>query len=400
MTSSNSATEQELFVNEVPLQDCSCSTAPFTAQWEQIPSSSTTFSPRGGHTAIYLSPTSTKFPHSILLFGGANREGAAFNDCHLFDITTKSWKDLNDSIHGTRPSPRSGHAAVLIDNSMIIHGGQRIHFPSQSSNNQIPPSEPTIELLSDTWKFDFSSLTWQIITTAKSLTRNCGIAGIINNKICIMGGSDERGPTNSLYQLSQLSNSNNWELISVIGSDRDPRELHSGCFDLTNNIWLTSGGRSELGILNSIYSFHINEKRWELLGQAPPRCGHTMEIINKDFSFIFGGIDGLTFYNDITVFSQGKGSISACDECHGPRGWHRLNGGPKTENENNDSNNNNNNAATSNNSQSSSVLPAHRFAHTLTSLTGSSLSQYVLIGGMNDEADLHDVWTLTIKKRE
>ena len=55
-------------------------------------------------------------------FGGGAGHPLRFNDTWSFDISTKTWTELQCA--GTIPSPRSGHAAVLIDNIMYVFGGE------------------------------------------------------------------------------------------------------------------------------------------------------------------------------------------------------------------------------------------------------------------------------------
>ena len=53
-------------------------------------------------------------------FGGSGER--LFNDTWSFDISTRKWTELQCT--GSIPSPRSGHAAVLVDNVMYVFGGR------------------------------------------------------------------------------------------------------------------------------------------------------------------------------------------------------------------------------------------------------------------------------------
>ena len=56
-------------------------------------------------------------------FGGNN--GRHFcNDTWSFDISTRKWTELQCT--GSIPSPRGGHAAVLVDDFMYVYGGWAI----------------------------------------------------------------------------------------------------------------------------------------------------------------------------------------------------------------------------------------------------------------------------------
>jgi hypothetical protein len=56
----------------------------------------------------------------ICRFGGSDSR-RDYNDTWSFDISTRKWTELRCT--GSIPSPRSGHAAVLIDDIMYVFGG-------------------------------------------------------------------------------------------------------------------------------------------------------------------------------------------------------------------------------------------------------------------------------------
>ncbi len=56
-------------------------------------------------------------------FGGGN-EPYWYNNTWSFDISTRKWTELQCT--GSIPSPRAGHAAVLVDDVMYVFGGYAI----------------------------------------------------------------------------------------------------------------------------------------------------------------------------------------------------------------------------------------------------------------------------------
>jgi hypothetical protein len=56
----------------------------------------------------------------ICRFGGRGSPHD-FNDTWSFNISTRKWTELQCT--GSIPSPRKGHAAVLIDGVMYVFGG-------------------------------------------------------------------------------------------------------------------------------------------------------------------------------------------------------------------------------------------------------------------------------------
>ena len=47
-----------------------------------------------------------------------------FNDTWSFNISTRKWTEVQCT--GSIPSPRSSHAAVLIDDVMYVYGGRTV----------------------------------------------------------------------------------------------------------------------------------------------------------------------------------------------------------------------------------------------------------------------------------
>ncbi len=56
-------------------------------------------------------------------FGGGDYR-QYFNDTWSFDISTRKWTELQCT--GSIPSPRAGHAAVLVGGAIYVFGGHAI----------------------------------------------------------------------------------------------------------------------------------------------------------------------------------------------------------------------------------------------------------------------------------
>jgi len=105
------------------------------AQWQRVPS-------RGGreadhrltgHSAVYHNDT-----RSLLVFGGFSPENARFPRRSAlllsYHVDTKRWVTLSyDTAVPTMPRERAYHAAVIVGNYMIIHGGQvHVHHEDET----------------------------------------------------------------------------------------------------------------------------------------------------------------------------------------------------------------------------------------------------------------------------
>lgn len=105
-------------------------------------------SPRGAHSAVVIGDSLWVFGG----YGGLGYQRRDFNDLHRLHLPTMAWVPVvgeGQAIAGTPPSPRSGHAAMQCENSMIVMGGW-------SANGQC----------NDLHIFDTEKLTWSTVPEA------------------------------------------------------------------------------------------------------------------------------------------------------------------------------------------------------------------------------------------
>ncbi|KAF9977088.1 Cyclin-dependent kinase 12 [Actinomortierella ambigua] len=65
--------------------------------------------------------------NTMVIFGGTDQPNGASNTVHKFDLNLEVWTlsvPVSSGIGGSVPSPRKGHTAVCLDNTMIVYGGQ------------------------------------------------------------------------------------------------------------------------------------------------------------------------------------------------------------------------------------------------------------------------------------
>ena len=117
--------------------------------------------PRAAHSAVCIGDY-------VWLFGGYGGAGYArrdYGDVHKFHIPSQTWsavKTTGDMSSGgggssaggdeglpSHPAPRSGHIAVAVNNTMIIHGGWNVSTSFQ-----------------DTWALDTTTASWKRISTS------------------------------------------------------------------------------------------------------------------------------------------------------------------------------------------------------------------------------------------
>ena len=470
---------QEMYLTEVPLQDCTCYTPPYTACWLPVKPSSPVSPPsaRGGHSwsdqhnALHQAVTrhttcrmqlshrsppfvdsalcapSTYIPQlsSVLIFGGSTREARFYNDLYLYDLSTNSWSHPT-SPSTTRPPPRSGHTAVLHDNTLLVYGGQHIRLPATQHAN------PTVTFYSDVWQLDLASFDWhkRDPTTAPTPAprRNGHTAWLRDGSMWVVGGSDENGPAGTVWRLDV----GEWQWYEVKVSEGecgawDGRELHGMAVEGGGErVWLC-GGRSENGVLTTRHALELTSSGavWSQMASSPARCAHSLVTLQTSGPIaapkpaaandeeakqqltavvdalslqhstppsllLFGGTDGLTFYNDLTLLTAATlpaaaAATTACPTCNGPLGCHRLGGGAKADNQNRgndteevDGGGKSGKRGKKRGKDGLNGWPAHRFAHSLTAVRlRDGRAGYVLFGGMDEERDMNDAHVLTVE---
>ncbi|KAF9334988.1 hypothetical protein BGZ91_010657 [Linnemannia elongata] len=72
--------------------------------------------------------TMCKLPalNTMIIFGGSDQTGAAFNTVNTFNLTLEVWRlavPVSAGSGGSVPSARKGHTAVCLNNTMIVYGG-------------------------------------------------------------------------------------------------------------------------------------------------------------------------------------------------------------------------------------------------------------------------------------
>lgn len=87
---------------------------PITLTWYQGPEGTGSPSERSGHSSGLVMGS------KMIVFGGVNGR-ACFNDVNVLNLETMAWS--KPEAKGPAPSPRYGHASVVIKNTLMIQGG-------------------------------------------------------------------------------------------------------------------------------------------------------------------------------------------------------------------------------------------------------------------------------------
>ncbi|XP_073041835.1 protein GLUTELIN PRECURSOR ACCUMULATION 3 [Primulina eburnea] len=251
--------------------------------------------------------TAVNIGKSKIVFFGGLVDKKFLNDVTVYDIEKKLWFQPKCTGSGSDgqlgPSPRAFHIAVAIDCHMFIFGGRL-------GGNR----------LGDFWVLDTDIWQWSELTSFGDLPSSRDFAAaspVGNRKIVMYGGWDGKKWLSDVYILDTISLE--WMELSVSGTLPPPRCGHS--VTMIEKRLLVYGGRGGGGpIMGDLWALKglIEEENeapgWtqlKLPGQAPSaRCGHTITS-GGYYLLLFGGhgTGGWlsrydVYYNDCVVLDR------------------------------------------------------------------------------------------------
>jgi len=255
--------------------------------WRQIFHSSGILpSPRHGHRAVAVKD-------SILMFGGGKDGMGIQNDLFLYNTLTNHW--TNPAVKGDIPPGRAAYGIATEGSKVFIHGGM-VEYGGYSR---------------DLYQLDTNIWEWKLLKPRAG--KNGSVPSprightftIINSIAYLFGGLENRSedPKNSiprylndLWRLQIRSIGNlQWEMPQTYGTCPPPRESHSTVVmkgkDGNANKLIVFGGMNGLR-LNDLWILNIESMTWNnprMNGPVPlPRSLHSATMIGNKM-FVFGG---------------------------------------------------------------------------------------------------------------
>ncbi len=280
-------------------------------------------SPRYDHTAIY-----DPLRQRMIVFGGTDAN-SYFNDVWELSLTgVPQWTPR--TTHGTPPSPRTSHAAILdpVRNRMIVFGG-------------VTPKSG----LDEVWALSLTDLTWsKMQPTGVGPSARSWSSAVYDpacDRMIVYGGVDALFNDFPEVWCLWLSSTPRWELLPLDPSSPipPPRYHHSAIYDsagqrmvvfagarASNDAWALSLGDA------ASCSSSVTLPAWsEIQPSGPLRppalSGHTAvyDPIGQSMT-VFGGSDGNRPRNDTWLLSLAGtpewSVVRDADDTPGPRAAH------------------------------------------------------------------------------
>eukprot|EP00349_Pseudokeronopsis_sp_Brazil_P011736 CAMPEP_0202978888 /NCGR_PEP_ID=MMETSP1396-20130829/85186_1 /ASSEMBLY_ACC=CAM_ASM_000872 /TAXON_ID= /ORGANISM="Pseudokeronopsis sp., Strain Brazil" /LENGTH=156 /DNA_ID=CAMNT_0049718061 /DNA_START=601 /DNA_END=1068 /DNA_ORIENTATION=+ len=120
---------------------------------------------RDEHTAVI-------YENSMVIFGGFEYSGERVNEIFRYFFSENKWEKVM-VMGGELPSPRAGHSAVMIGDSMLI-------FAGKDNGDQ---------RLNDLWEFSFNTYEWTYLACEEPpLQRSGHSAAVYRDYMVVFGG--------------------------------------------------------------------------------------------------------------------------------------------------------------------------------------------------------------------
>ncbi|KAG7398666.1 hypothetical protein PHYBOEH_010715 [Phytophthora boehmeriae] len=247
----------------------------------------------------------------IYLIGGANREGTSFGDVHRFDFDARIWTPVKVSSGNLHP--RSGHSAVAIGAEIYVFGGidakegeiyNDLHiFDTRTSSWREPTVKGDIPLPRNAH-------------AAVALPETTNSAD--ERQILVYGGSSpEYGAFADLFLLHidtrDTTRSLRWEKINADGEVPEGRELHCA-LQQSDNVVCFAGGRNRDGkVCTDMALLDVHRWSWQLVPMCGwNRCSLAAGVVDGDL-ISFGGFDGGQICGDCCRYSDREESWLSVD---------------------------------------------------------------------------------------
>ncbi|CAF1019741.1 unnamed protein product [Adineta steineri] len=247
-------------------------------QWTRIETNGARPESRSGHSAVI-------YNNSMYIFGGLGKH--RYNDLFKFDFDTYQWTEIKPKDESTLPTKRLKHSACIYDNMMYIFGGW------DSSGK-----------LNDMYRYIFDRNEWEIVPCSNSpRARSAHSVVVYKNSMYLFGGIGDN-KFNDMHRFSFKTNQ--WFIVNQINPP-PRRSSYGGAHIYNDHLYIVCG--LGCGKFNDCHSFNFNTLEWTELKYSdssrviPAKRGRHSCILSNENLYMFGGYVGIQRSNELFVLN-------------------------------------------------------------------------------------------------
>ena len=196
--------------------------------WKQLNRTRQSPSARFGHSALAITSNT-----EMIVFGGTDGQ-VVFDDVWKYTYSSNQWKRLETSASSLRRSEatigRFGHAAIVVGNHLIVHGGCTLppHTIAVNIVWQPLPSCSSAGRSPITMYLDIAAKAWRVLETRKSIPLLFHKAVLVRDEMIIYGGLKANNLTSvELLVLRPSCNPGMWGSMADTGCSDCPIGTYS-----------------------------------------------------------------------------------------------------------------------------------------------------------------------------
>jgi Galactose oxidase, central domain/Tyrosine-protein kinase ephrin type A/B receptor-like len=229
------------------------------------------------------------------VFGGNLMNGYS-NDLYILNLTSSNWT----------AQPNNGDVPPALTGSTLSYYNGFLYLVAGEVSNS---SDPSVKYFSGTYRYDLVLQKWKKLSGDVYKSRYYSGSEVIGSFLYLFYGytDEDSSDVSSIMRLDLSSPTYNWKSVSMQNSNQITLIRNSYAISSKGqSVYLFGGKNTESNkIFNSLIELDLNTSVWGILANdssAPSaRIFCSLEIINGDL-YLFGGISGSTYLNDLWVF--------------------------------------------------------------------------------------------------
>ncbi|POS87515.1 hypothetical protein EPUL_002322 [Erysiphe pulchra] len=238
-------------------------------------------SPRVGHASLLVG-------NAFIVYGGDTKmddSDVLDETLYLLNTSTRQWSRAIPA--GPRPAGRYGHSLNILGSKIYVFGGQ---VEGYFMNDLVAFDLNLLQVPTNRWEILIKNSEdgGPPVGDIPSARTNHSVV-TYNEKLYLFGGTNGLQWYNDVWCYDPIPNT--WTLLDCIGYIPVPREGHAAA--IVDDVMYVFGGRSDDGKdLGDLAAFRITSRRWytfQNMGPSPSaRSGHSMTAYGKQIVVIGG----------------------------------------------------------------------------------------------------------------